>query len=49
MLSALVSAAIGGGRLRFALGSFARVRRFAPGTGGELDWLVTAAVIAPGT
>jgi phosphohistidine phosphatase len=48
LLSALVSAAIGGGRVRLGLGSLARVRRFAPEAGGELEWLVTPAVIAPG-
>jgi phosphohistidine phosphatase SixA len=47
-LSALVSAAIGGGRIRLAQGALVKVGGFAPGAGGELDWLVTPAVIAPG-
>ncbi|MEN6519388.1 MAG: phosphohistidine phosphatase SixA [Methanospirillum sp.] len=47
LLSALASAGIGGGRVRLAVGSLARVRRFAPESGGELEWLVTPAVIAP--
>lgn len=48
LLSALVSAAIGGGRIRLAKGTLVKVGGFAPEAGGELDWLVTPAVIAPG-
>ncbi len=47
-LSALVSAAIDGGRIRLAKGALVKVGGFAPGVGGELEWLVTPAVIAPG-
>ncbi len=47
-LSALVSAVIGGGRIRLAKGALVKVGEFAPGAGGELEWLVTPAVIAPG-
>jgi phosphohistidine phosphatase len=48
LLSALVSAVIGGNRVRLAKGALAKVGGFAPGAGGELEWLVTPAVIAPG-
>jgi phosphohistidine phosphatase len=48
LLSALVSAGIGGGRVRLAKGALAHVRGFVPQVAGELDWLVTPAVIAPG-
>lgn len=48
LLAALVSAAIGGGRIRFAPGSLGRVRRFTPGSGGELELLVAPRAIAPG-
>ncbi|MEN6341172.1 MAG: phosphohistidine phosphatase SixA [Methanospirillum sp.] len=48
LLSALVSAAIGGGRVRLQLGSLARVRRFTPETGGELAWLLPPSAVAPG-
>jgi phosphohistidine phosphatase len=48
LLSALVSAAIGGGRIRLAKGALVKVGGFVPGAGGELEWLVTPAVIAPG-
>lgn len=48
LLSSLVSAAIGGGRVRLAKGALARVRDLSPGVGGDLDWLVTPSVIAPG-
>ncbi len=48
LLSALVSASIGGGRIRLAKGALAKVGGFVPGAGGELVWLVTPAVIAPG-
>lgn len=48
VLSDLVSAAIGGGRVHLATGSLARVRRFAPGAKSELEWLVTPSVLAPG-
>lgn len=47
-LSALVSVAIGGGRIRLAKGALVKVGEFAPGAGGELEWLVTPSVIAPG-
>lgn len=48
LLSAVASAAIGGGRIRLAKGALVKVGGFAPGAGGELEWLVTPAVIAPG-
>ena len=48
LLSALVSAAIGGGRVRLAKGALAKVGGFAPGNGGALELLVTPAMIAPG-
>lgn len=48
LLSALVSAAIGGGRIRLAKGALAKVGGFAPGADGDLEWLVTPALIAPG-
>jgi phosphohistidine phosphatase len=50
VLGGLVSAVIGGGRIRLGTGSLARVRRFAPGSASasELEWLVTPSVIAPG-
>jgi phosphohistidine phosphatase len=48
LLSALVSGAVGGGRFRLAKGALAKVGGFAPGTAGEVEWLVTPAVIAPG-
>jgi phosphohistidine phosphatase len=47
LLMALASAAIGGGRVRIPKGALVKIRRFAPGAGGELEWLVTPAVIAP--
>lgn len=48
LLSALVSAAIGGGSIRLAKGALVKIGEFAPGIGGNLEWLVTPAVIAPG-
>jgi phosphohistidine phosphatase len=48
LLSALVSAAIGGGRIRLAKGALVKIGGFAPGIGGELEWLVIPGVIAPG-
>jgi phosphohistidine phosphatase len=48
LLSALVSAAIGGGRIRLAKGALVKVGEMAPEVGGELDWLVTPAMITPG-
>jgi phosphohistidine phosphatase SixA len=48
LLSALVSATIGGGRIRLAKGALVKIGGFSPGTDGELEWLITPAVIAPG-
>ncbi len=48
LLSSLVSAAIGGGRVRLAKGALAKVGDFSPGGDGALELLVTPALIAPG-
>ena len=48
LLSALVSATIGGGRIRLAKGALGKIGDSPRDAGGELEWLVTPAVIAPG-
>lgn len=48
LLSDLVSAAIGGGRVRLAKGALALIGQFSPESGGALEWLVTPGVIVPG-
>lgn len=48
LLSALVSSAVGGGRFRLAKGALAKVGGFGPEATGEIEWIVTPAVIAPG-